>query len=503
MITQALPQSILTTNLPITRSIRVKKVTDVISRQDLNITSTSTILSLHTSPGIRLSNLSNEPKTVSGKIIGLSIGLPIGIFCFGLILFLIYFYFIKNSILISNPPISPSESLQSSGNNWFRKWFNFESSNYNNNDIEKNTRENILWPSDNAIESKIQYNIGAKQNRKSYSHVLTPKYAYTQTPKYETNDVNELLYTPQINIHPIGYSMSNDLDKVTDINEITYEKYRYDKRDGKKWEYNSPLSKWFLRSSVYLKDRNITTTSLNELASKLTPTVQLKHLKILNRVNKGYSNDGTSYESERSPILEKPHHYISDGMANNQSHGSIVESLLLPLPQSSKELNTSKIQNRRSFIYDSIGPQVLDALDRSQSEVTILPVPTQKRLNKSQKISASAYNKELPLTPHTEVKTGQEIEDDHEEDKVTSGKIYQVVQPYSPRLTDEIHVTPGEYVRILVTHTDGWCLVEKCNMDGASKSLIDANYNIKDKKYLNDDRGIIPSECLVVKKGKF
>ncbi|CAL9736401.1 nuclear fusion protein Fus1p [Monosporozyma servazzii] len=499
MITQTLPHGVLTTNIPIIKDIHFRKVSNAISHQNLNRTSTSDIVSLHTSSGIRLSNLSNEPKSVSGKIIGLSIGLPIGIFCFGLMLFLIYFYFIKNSILVSNPPISPSDSIKSSGNNWFRNWFNIEGINYNNSDLEKNTRENVLWPSDNAIESKIQYNIGAKQNKKRYSHVLTPKYAYTQTPKYATNDVNELLYTPHIKIHSMGHSTLDDFDKVKDNNETTYEKYRYNKGDDTKWEYNSPLSKWFLRSSVYLKDKNMTTTSLNDLASKLTPTVHLKHLKILNRVNKSYSNDGTSYESERSPILEKPPHYISDGISGNQSHESIVESLLLPLPQTSHNLNESKIQNRRSFIYDSIGPQILNDSEGSKPDVTVLSLPNQKKLNKSDDINASTYEKKLPLTPHSEMEKRQAIEDD----RVSSGKIYQVAQPYSPHLTDEISITPGEYVRILVTHNDGWCLVEKCTMDGTSKSLLGSNHNITDKKYLNEERGIIPSECLIVKKGKF
>ena len=60
----------------------------------LNVSSTKQISALTSTSRIKLTALSDEPKEMSGKIIGLSIGLPIGIFCFGLMIFLIYFYFI-------------------------------------------------------------------------------------------------------------------------------------------------------------------------------------------------------------------------------------------------------------------------------------------------------------------------------------------------------------------------------------------------------------------------
>ncbi|CAL9731605.1 nuclear fusion protein Fus1p [Monosporozyma unispora] len=495
MITQTFSQMVPTTTLSIIQRDNTYDISTIIPNLNSSITTTSDTVSLPSSPGIRLSTLSNEPKAVSGKIIGLSIGLPIGIFCLGLILFLLYFYFIKNSILISNPPVSPSDSIKRSGNKWFSNMFNIEKYNYNNNynnDLEKNTKENILWPSDNAIESRIQYNIGTNQKKEGYSHILTPKYAYTHTPNYEKNDVSKYLYSNPPNIRPIGYLNLNDTAKVNikEENEATYEKNPYykEKTLDRKWEYNSPLSKWFLRSSLYLKENNMTTTSLNDLASRLTPTVQLKHLNILNRVNKNYSNDLTAFESERSPILDKTNQ-ISENLATNKSHGSLVQSLLLPSPQDSNILNESRISNRRSFIYDSIGPQVLNNdRDYKEPDVTILAdVPLKKKSKRNHGIKAVDYEKALPLTPHSLMRKNKKIE---------SGKIYEVIECYSPRLTDEIAIVPGEYVRVLVTHNDGWCLVEKCTMDGTCKSLL---HDIKDRKYLNDDRGIIPGECLIKK----
>lgn len=475
-----------------------------------------TTLSSHTSSAIRLSNLSNEPKSVSGKIIGLSIGLPIGIFCLGLLIFLIYFYFIKNSILISNPPVSATDGLKSSKSNWFNNLFNIDSygngdaRNGNNRsgnayyDLEKNTKENILWPSDNAIESRIQYNIGLKDK---YNHVLTPEYAHTEPPfsRHDSADINTFLYSKPPNIYRIGSQLPSRNDLSNDqASTNDNEKQMIDDPSGK-WEYNSPLSKWFLRSSTYFKERNITSPSLTDLASKLTPTVQLKHLKILNRVKQNYVSTPIGYEDERSPILDKSKPQISHIIEGelNDSHGS----LLLPSPSSSDHYEEA--QKRKSFIYDSIGPQTLKGNGERPITVTLSSVPPDRKKTKTKKqhhdkIDALSYDKELPLTPSHLLNTAEQMKEEKEETfEIESGKIYKVIRPYSPRLTDEISISAGEYVRVIVTHNDGWCLVEKCTMDGTSKSLLYSLEDVsqgkvdnKEKKYLNDDRGIIPGECL-------
>lgn len=496
---QTLTTQLTTTMLSKTDNIRINNVN---LSSVINSTSKSRTTLSESTSGIRLSSLSNEPKAVSGKVIGLSIGLPVGIFCLGIGLFLIYFYFIKNSILISNPPISPSDSVITKKNNWFSNLFNIDGYGHSHNDIERNCKESIIWPSDNAIESKIQYNIGTRsRNNRTHHHVLTPKYAYTQPSKNETDNIDTYLYSKPPNIYPIGTSLSSPSNIKSEIINKDGRVPQYNKDADRKWEYTSPLSKWFLRSSLYLKDNAMnTTTSLNDIASRLTPTVQLKHLNILNRVNKNYTNDPSIYEDERSPILPKPYHEESGINEEDDSHDSIVRSLLLPT--SSHHSNTSgegRIQNRHSFIYDSIGAQVLeDNHPKERDDISILSVPEKKRSKKKKKhmLDAINYEKELPLTPHSALKKDNRDNKEKEDDIIKVGRVCQVRIPYSPRLTDEIGLEIGEYVRVLVTHNDGWCLVEKCTMDGTSKSLIYSGLPTKDKKYLNDDRGIIPGECL-------
>ena len=68
-------------------------------------------------------------------------------------------------------------------------------------------------------------------------------------------------------------------------------------------------------------------------------------------------------------------------------------------------------------------------------------------------------SKPLPLTPNSKY---------NGEASVQLGKTYTVIQDYEPRLTDEIRISLGEKVKILATHTDGWCLVEKCNTQKGS-----------------------------------
>lgn len=91
-------------------------------------------------------------------------------------------------------------------------------------------------------------------------------------------------------------------------------------------------------------------------------------------------------------------------------------------------------------------------------------------------------SKPLPLTPTTK---------SNEDPSIQLGRTYTVIQDYEPRLTDEISISLGEKVKILATHTDGWCLVEKCTPRNGR-----VHVSIDDKRYLNEDRGIVPGDCL-------
>ena len=105
-VNYALKMQVLTTGRFIDHEKREKVIENVASQiYSLSLSSTTEQSAFTSTSRIKLTDLTNEPKVISGKIIGLSVGLPIGIFCFGLLIFLIYFYFIKNYILLSVQPV--------------------------------------------------------------------------------------------------------------------------------------------------------------------------------------------------------------------------------------------------------------------------------------------------------------------------------------------------------------------------------------------------------------
>ncbi|CAI7170900.1 CPS_collapsed_G0005960.mRNA.1.CDS.1 [Saccharomyces cerevisiae] len=100
-----------TTVLTTVAAMSTTLASNYISSQASSSTSVTTVTTIATSirstpSNLLFSNVAAQPKSSSASTIGLSIGLPIGIFCFGLLILLCYFYLKRNSVSISNPPMS-------------------------------------------------------------------------------------------------------------------------------------------------------------------------------------------------------------------------------------------------------------------------------------------------------------------------------------------------------------------------------------------------------------
>lgn len=478
----------------------------------LNLSST-TEQSISTSTSrIKLTDLSTESKDVSGKIIGLSIGLPVGIFCFSLLIFLAYFYFIKNSILLSVQPVSPSESIKEPSNTWFDKFFNLNCIHrrQDNNDIEKKYRISSYKSSNYHVsESQIQYKIGIDPyNCKQYvsCHVQTPKDVHSKYPREKLQLLDKLScnYVPKPHF-PLTSDVQFTINKRNEGNDYDHDckypnvSFREEDKNTEnfisKLVDNSFLDKETHRSSVYQK--------INNLLPRLTPTIQLKNLKILSRIDKNYVHEPVEFENERSPMLDKSCSIYSHNVNVFNLSNSNAELCGSSLSIGDTVSEKIPIQGKYALTNYSIKKQVLDGnrVD-ANSKIVIEPVPL-KRINfKKANIKAKRYKKELPEIPYHMLLEKEKGKDSNQFNTVLKvGRVYPVVRPYSPRLIDEISLSMGEYVRVLVVYEDNkWCLVEKCTMDGTSKSLINfGNQMRNDRKYLNDDRGIIPTESILKK----
>ncbi|QLQ78719.1 hypothetical protein HG537_0B00680 [Torulaspora globosa] len=428
--------------------------------------------------GVPLGAFNSNAKSGSGLTIGLAIGLPVGLFCLGLVVFLFYFYW-RGSVLESS---AVKSEARDGGNHM----------------DEKGWLPNLIYGGDDnssylnvkrlpSVSSRIQYRI----SRPAPKHILTPKAPFCRESHADqpvvNDDVDTFLYSRPPNIYHIDSKMpsTNNLangSKVSvngsqSISSSTGEANPL-RRSSRKWSYQSPLSRWFLRSSTYLQD------GLTLPMSIKTPTVQLKQLKILSRINKEYANSWQFVDDEKSPILDR----TDDG---SDDQGSVPSTMG----------EKCVIQKPSSVFYGTIDPQTFEVRDEAITADRTLklgPAPSniekggknrrkrrQSRLR--QHLQQISNVKPLPVIPKSR-------SDSHGRFQI--GRVYKVVQEYKARLTDEICIQTGEFVKMLATHTDGWCLVEKCTKDGTTRSSCDDRKDINDKSYLNDDRGIIPGDCL-------
>lgn len=429
--------------------------------------------------GVPLGTFDANAKSASGLTIGLAIGLPVGLFCLGLLVFLFYFYW-RGSALKSSVVESESREAKINEKGWLPNMI------YGGRDVDDNSSYlNVKrLPS---VSSRIQYRI----SRPAPQHILTPKAPLCREPVADplavNDDVDTFLYSRPPNIYHIDSKMpstnnlangskvsvngSHSLSSSTGANPL--------RRPSRKWSYQSPLSRWFLRSSTYLQD------GLSLPMSIKTPTVQLKQLKILSRVNKEYVNSWQFADDEKSPILDR-----MDDRSDDQG--------TLPSTMAGED---GVIQNPPSVLYGAIDPQTFEVRDEAitgDRSMKLGPVPSnvekggkkrrQRRQSRlRQHLQQISNVKPLPVIPKSSCGSHGRFQ---------IGRVYEVVQEYKARLTDEICIEIGEFVKMLATHTDGWCLVEKCTKDGTTKSLCEDRKDINDKSYLNDDRGIIPGDCL-------
>ena len=406
---------------------------------------------------------------------------------------------------ISNPPMSatiPREEEYCRRTNWFSRLFRQskceDQNSYSNRDIEK--YNDTQWTSGDNMSSKIQYKISKPIIPQ---HILTPKktvknpYAWSGKnisldPKVnemeEEKVVDAFLYTKPPNIVHIESSMPsyNDLPS-----QKTVSSKKTALKTSEKWSYESPLSRWFLRGSTYFKDYGLSKTSLK------TPTgaPQLKQMKMLSRISKGYFNESDIMPDERSPILE----YNNTPLDANDSVDNLGNTTPDSQITSYRNNNIDLITARpHSVIYGTTAQQTLetnfndhhDCNKSTEKHELIIPTPSKPLKKRKKRRQSKMYqhlqhlsrSKPLPLTPNSKY---------NGEASVQLGKTYTVIQDYEPRLTDEIRISLGEKVKILATHTDGWCLVEKCN---TQKGTI--HVSVDDKRYLNEDRGIVPGDCL-------
>lgn len=451
----------------------------IANTESLPLSSSSAVSSRNGGP----QGVVDSQKFTSGTTIGLAIGLPVGIFCLGLVLFLSLSR-MKQKFTISRKKSVDSTRLRSPNNGqglFSRKRYGTNSQYGQEYAYEKSLPF--------ADSSTIQY----KVSRSRPQHILTPEVSKLRDKSTSLeglsikDDVDVLLYSKPPNIYHIKSEMpsTNNLPGEKLGLSASSPGRRPKPADLElpmhKWRYESPLSSWFLRNSTYLAGEEVDAApnSAANTGTIVTPTVQLKQLKILSRINKEYVGGSQLMENEKSPILE-----------------------LEPNSEDEEELGTDDIES-------STGPK-LTKVSSSAFYATVIPGTENKNpfkyLHESQKEERKARRESIlglqsqettekklsPLTP------GKDLKSDSSK-RLQIGRVYRAVQDYQAVLADEINIQIGEFALILATHTDGWCLVEKCTEDGTSKSYLKTGHiatSANDQGYLNSDRGIIPGDCL-------
>lgn len=351
-------------------------------------------------------------RTDIGLVLGLSIGLPVGLSCISIIVLSIYFT---------------------------RRW--------RKRNQQEHTSRKFEYNSTSGDYRESTY-IGFEPVTPTGSwHIRTPRKAHATDigladgkSKLEADD---LLYSRPPNIYSINSSISSTA-------EITPRKVRTGQerklRNNNNWKYESPLSKWFLRSSLYLRN----------LSDNQVPTANIKNTNILTSVIEGWGQQGTTS--------------LDDGSTSDDTFKSMSEA-----SAGKTQGSSSVIQSQTLQLEENVGVK----------EVALDPgISTSSRKARSKLRRHLEYvkmAKPLPLTP------GNKGNSNVKRASLRVGQVYVATEQYVPSLPDEIYVVPGEKLRVLATHSDGWCLVERETVANGSD-------------YLNRDRGIVPSYCIALKK---
>ncbi|KAL6947377.1 hypothetical protein ACO0QE_002260 [Hanseniaspora vineae] len=408
-------------------------------------------------------SLDSAPSKNTSLIVGLSVGLSIGLFLF---LFLAYFALYKSPNLKyciqrcvwkqKNPDCTlqhddPFRNIKQNPIIDEKKLYFYGNPHAHRDNLTMSYK--VMKVSPDSVHVKTPSQIYAsKRHEKHNSDFEKIPLRRQDLSDSQTQLVDRYLYCqpPQLcHISSRLPSKNSSLESVANVG------------NAKKWNYSSPLSKWFLRSSTYLAE-----------SSRASPQY-------------GSENPNTfATEDERSPILNKskmPKQYH----ANNGTFNRISKKLSVikdDQPQTKFELQKingnafSEIKRKKQLMMQKNlkMKQTFTTLSKHLDEVALCkPLPLEPSKN--------------PIMPK---RNEQRLENFRTSTYEETLAMYEVTREYKPRLLDELYIIPGEYVTVLATHTDGWCLVERANYFEKMTSNIDG------EDYLNSNRGIVPMECL-------
>ena len=504
----------------------------------------------------------DQSSSTSGKAVGLSIALPIGIFALCLLIFFIFFYFKKNKILSSASSQSPATEFGSyKGTRWFPAVFSGDHHGEKSRDLERGITGNIsVYPIHDDISSGILHKVSEPiQNSKSQVHSqhLDSEDLYVEEdPKTLENTLENTESEYSISEYRVSQTSSREFPERPQLAytlkeaaikpQVVELEGSKERENGKIFSqfYETPLSRWFLRSSTYFRDTILDVGgSSDNLSPRKTLTFPLKQLKILRRVNRQNESresahcssintqegvgDAFASSKEKETLLDLSQSSSNDGegeekeeepevMYNSKTHSreDTVQSKKPTAFKGGIKLDRLVIANRGNIttteytVSDMIQPLKggIEAQRVKDKDRNIKY--EQKRQEYISDMKALAHGRTTNTLAHVDGASAAVKDNVYEahstEEGSTSlkiGLIYIVVKDYDPKLDDEIRINVGEYVRILATHTDGWCLVEKCSRDGGSTSVVDPeiykeSFDEFRGKYLNEDRGIVPGDCL-------
>ncbi|CDO92723.1 unnamed protein product [Kluyveromyces dobzhanskii CBS 2104] len=396
----------------------------------------------------------SDDRNTSGTILGLAIGLPIALFVVGLGIVLGFLYYRRSE----SRKVIDKESLPSHDSNWFvTKLYGEEGIDESNNAQTADEKQNSTY--DTGMSSRITYKV-------SKPYISHPQ--LIQTPEkvvFTSNPYRELDRSSHKNNGNDNSNSSTGLEQLP----------KYMAPSFKKWNYESPLSRWFLTKSTLIHDK---------IQVVKTPTIHLKQLNILSRAN----------ESKVTVLGEDPYTEISPMLPNvPQSPFEAIKPLPSPNVRESSQI---PVHEYKAHIQHAIvKPQVID-----QSVKPVYPT-----LLKLDKISKTKPLPKPPTMPFTLALQERSIADNvsvrssfHDVQSARKSTIeeqaisYLVVKDYQAVLMDEINIKKGELVRVLAKHTDGWCLVERIS--------ISQQTSLDEPSYLNENRGIVPGLCLQATK---
>lgn len=420
-------------------------ISTITSSSSTTSSPTNSIVSSTTSSAIHFGNsLFQQNSSTSGNNskIGLAIGIPVAII--GSVLFIVSLYF----------------------------YLRYRKSKALNKDAKLQ----------NFYDDKYNYRISALNETNSPYNVKTtyqykPQQASSSIPSYHQYDVQSSTIVPTI------YS------NVPSIKQIPQ-----GQDNSTKWQ--TPIHKWFNSSNNKPREGNTTAMSSRAslstgIFSPKTPAMALREFKLKKQQQKQsvHNDHGDQIEyNEKSPILpsfpEKTYgnadsSFQSISHSSNSSDGSIKTQVVQGggtkkheiILQNPTELgkNKKKFAKNKDLNYKNTTkplPKVPNTAPQSAASM--------KSLAGLEKI---VMERMIPTTPKVDFA------------KYKNDKVYMVVKNYQRNLADELSVSIGEYVKILARHTDGWCLVEKCNLNG--EVLYQDTNN-----YINEGRGVMPELCL-------